>query len=162
MRKSRPFLMLSILFALVFGATYALAETAPISPVDFLGQVLQAILSFGGLSWMAKVSSVIMLIIASMKVSVLNQWIWSKLGAFQAWLAPILGLVAGVINVLVGGGNFASVLAFMTAGAGAIILHELLDTIKAIPGLGAFWVQIITGIEKYLGGPASLVPQLKK
>lgn len=115
---------------------------------DFLNQVLSAIQGFGGLSFMLKVSAIITLIIASMKVSALNQLLWSKLGSFQAWLAPILGLIAGILSLGSEGPlSLAKVFAYMAAGSGAILLHELLDTVKAIPGLGAVYVAIINLIE---------------
>ncbi len=157
MKMSKSLLMISILFCLTIATGYAFAETAPVSPLDFLGQVLSTIFRFGGLTWVMKISSVVMLLIASMKVSVLNDWFWSKLGNFQAWVAPILGALGGILSIAINGGqiNLASIIAYMTAGAGAIVLHELLDTLKAIPGLGAIWVQIIQGIENALGGPAS-------
>lgn len=148
-----PLLLLSIMFT----GAYAFAESNVISPGDFLSQVLQAIQGFGGLSWMLKVAAVVTLVIASMKVSVLNQLLWSKLGAAQAWVAPILGLVGGILSLSAGGHSITlqAVLAYVSAGAGAIILHELLDTVKAIPGLGSIYVQIINAIEGALGGPAA-------
>lgn len=122
---------------------------------DFLNQVLSVIQGFGGLSFMLKASAIITLTIASMKVTALNQLIWSKLGSFQAWLAPILGLVAGILSIGSSGPlTLAKIFAYMSAGAGAVVLHELLDTIKAVPGLGAIYVSIINVIEGSVIGSA--------
>lgn len=127
----------------------------PVEPADFFAQIAAAVASFGGLSAMLKISSVIMLVVASMKVSFLNDLVWSKLGAAKVWVAPLLGLIAGVLGLGVGDApiNFASILAFVTAGAGAVALHQLLDSIKAIPGIGTMYVTVINLIQGLLGGP---------
>lgn len=157
-KKIDAMLMTQCLIIGSFVCAYAMAETNVISPGDFLQGVLQAISSFGGMSWVLKISSVITLVIASMKVSLLNQYVWAKLGSFQAWVAPILGIVVGILSILASGGTLTvpTLLAYFSAGAGAIILHELLDTIKAIPGLGSVYVGVIDFIEMTLGGPKSM------
>lgn len=137
--------MLMGVFLLLLFCTMGIAQEVvqpALSTDDFLAQVLQAVHSFGGLSTVGKIALVITLIIASMKVSILRQLIWSKLSPAQAWLAPALGLIAGLFDVAnTGTVTAASVLAYVASGAGAIILHELLDSLKQIP--------IIK--EKYLG-----------
>lgn len=147
-----------VLALLVSFARVALADDS-VPPMDFLTQVLNAIKELGGMSWMAKVSTITLLLVASMKVSFLNDLLWNKLGAFKAWAAPILGLVAGILSVLISGGSLATVFAYVTAGAGAIILHELLDTIKATPGIGPIVIGIIEIIEKFLGNGVQTLPQ---
>lgn len=133
------------------------APAAPAAPADFLTQVLATIQNFGGLSTLMKVSAVILLLIASVKVSFLNQLIWSKLGIYQSLVAPVLGLIAGLVGLFGGGSpiTIASVLAYLGAGVGAMGLHEVLDGIKAVPGIGPTWVSIISAIENALGGPSS-------
>ncbi len=126
---------------------------------QFLAQVVAVFQQFGGMSGALKIAAVVTLVIASMKVSFLNSLIWSKLGSAQAFLAPVLGLVVGILG-LAGHAplSIAAVFAYLSAGAGAIILHELLDAIKGLPGLGAAYVSFINLIESFLGGPA---PTLK-
>lgn len=138
-----------------FMAGYATADASVVSPNDFLMLVLQTISNLGGLPWVLKISAIITLVIAAMKVSLLNDLLWSKLGDFKAWAAPILGLLGGILALTASGQpiTMASLLAYLSAGAGAIILHELLDTVKSIPGLGDIWVNIINIIQKALGGP---------
>lgn len=139
-----------VLTFLVFYSGLALAQVV-VAPQDFLNQVLVFIQSWGGISSLVKVSGIILLIIASMKVSFLQPY-WAKLGSFQAWLAPILGLIAGVLGLGQAGPiTAASVFTYISAGAGAIIMHELLDTVKAIPGIGDLWVTVIGFIEGLLG-----------
>lgn len=156
-KQTGSILMVSLLFLSVFTTSYCFAESPVLTPGDFLEQVLAAIERFGGLSWVLKISVAITLIIASMKVSFLNRLIWQKLGNFRAWAAPILGIIAGVLSLATDGApiTLAKIFAFLSAGAGAIILHELLDTIKGIPGLGEVWIGLIDMIEKVLGGPAA-------
>lgn len=155
MKHIKNFRATQLLLVSMFVGAYAFAGDT-VSPQDFLTQVLDSINKMGGLTWVLKVASIITLIIASMKVSVLNDMIWSKMGNFKAWLAPILGLAAGLLSLAAGGHlSLADVLAWLSAGAGAVVLHELLDTIKAIPGLGDVYVNLIDAIENALGGPAS-------
>lgn len=137
----------------LFSAGYVFADSSVVSPQDFLMQVFAAIKALGGLSWVMKIASIITLIIASMKVSFLNDLLWAKLGAFKAWAAPVLGLIAGIIMLPHLG--LAEVFAYISAGAGAVIFHELLDSIKAIPGLGPVYVTVINLIEGALGGPSA-------
>jgi hypothetical protein len=119
---------------------------------DFAGQVLEAISKFGGIPWVGKIALFITLLIASMKVLPIRQLLWDKLGAAKAWLAPALGLILGLLQLSMQGHlTLAGVLAWVSAGAGAIILHELLDTIKKIPGLGAMWTSLIDLVMGYLG-----------
>lgn len=126
---------------------------------NFLAQVLETVHALGGLPWAGKIASVVLLIIAAFKVSVLNDLVWSKLGAFKAVAAPVLGLVAGVLMLSVspGGITVAGLLAYVGAGAGAVLLHELLDMVKAIPGIGPLWVTVIGVIEGALGGQAQSI-----
>lgn len=148
MKKLFLFLTISL-----FGF-FAFAQAQEVTPNDFLAQTLDAIKMFGGLSMMMKISTVILLLISSMKVSILNQLFWSKLGAAQTWVAPALGLIAGILGL---GSTtpvtLGSVLAYVAAGAGAILLHELLDSLKAIPGIGAGYISVIDFVNSLLKGP---------
>lgn len=118
----------------------------------FLNQVFELIKGFGGMSWMLKFSAVLTLLIASMKVSFLSG-LWDKLGSFKALAAPMLALLAGTVSMVAAGGfSLQGLIAYLFAGAGAVALHELLDVIKAIPGLGGLWVTIIDFVSKLLGG----------
>lgn len=148
------FVLSAFVVASVF-AIPALADAgAALSPQDFAAQVMQSVQGFGGLPWVAKIAVIVTLIIASMKVSVLDDMVWNRLGKFQAWFAPILGLLGGILSLTLNGGQITlpRAFAYMSAGAGAVILHELLDTVKALPGIGAIWVQLIGVVEGALGG----------
>lgn len=124
-----------------------------IDPETFLGQVIEVVQNFGGLSTMTQVAAVIMLLISSMKVSALREILWDKLGWLKAWVPPLLGLVAGFLGFL-GDDEFslATTVAYLGSGAGAIILHELLNTIKGLPGVGPLYDKIIEAIQEVLGG----------
>jgi hypothetical protein len=138
-----------IVSSFCFGQTVSVE----VSPQDFLTQVLEAIKNFGGVSTMLKISSIILLIVSSMKVSFLNDLIWSKLGSFKVYAAPVLGLIAGLLGLgNAGSVTLASVLAYVAAGGGAVFLHEILDTVKLIPGIGPQYVKLIEVVELLLGG----------
>ena len=148
----KKFLLIGLSILTFFVGGYAMADSTVIAPQDFLAQVLTAIQGFGGLPWVGKIASVILLVVASMKVSFLHDLLWAKLGAAQAWVAPVLGLLAGILTPALSGQaiTLPGVMAFVAAGSGALILHELLDAAKGIPGLGATYVGIINLIESAL------------
>ncbi len=140
----------------VASATPAAVVAAPASgdSAPFFAQVLEAIQKMGGLPTLLKVSTVILLLVASMKVSFLNDLIWSKLGPYKSLAGTALGLIAGLVGLFGGGApvTIASVFAYLGAGVGATGLHELLDDIKALPGIGPVYLSIISMIESVLGG----------
>lgn len=117
---------------------------------DYLAQTLDAIKAFGGLPWMGKVASICFIIVGSMKVSFLRGLIWDRLGSAKAWVSVGLGLVGGILSL--DHVTVPAVLAYMGAGAGAIIIHQLLDLVKAMPGIGPFWIMVIDMIAKVTGG----------
>lgn len=129
---------------------FALAQAAADVPVqDFAAQVLGAISSFGGLPWVGKIALIVTVVLSSIKVLPIRTLIWDKLGNAKAFAAPVLGLILGVLTLAQGGQlSFAGVMAYVSAGAGAIILHELVDALKAAPWVGAGikgWLSILDG-----------------
>lgn len=163
LKKKFSFELLSLFVATLFVGLYAVTafsqDAIVTAPADFFSQVLQVVQNWGGISTMLKIASVITLIVASMKVSYLNQLIWSKLGAAQVYVAPVLGLIGGCLSLGVGGPvTAASMFAYVSAGAGAVFLHEILDSIKSIPGLGSIYLTVIGLLEGALGGGAAKAP----
>ena len=134
----------------IVGVANSVQSAPTLSTDSLISAVSTVIQNFGGLSWSLKIACIVLLIIAFMKVSFLSSF-WAKLGKFQAYAAPVLGLVLGVLTLSVSGPiSLAGVMAYLAAGSGAILLHELLDTIKAIPGIGSVYVGIIDAIESVL------------
>lgn len=142
-----------ILFSAVcFSGLWAFAQASDPN-TDLLNDIINVINSFkGGMGGAVKASAIIMLLVASMKVSFIKP-LWDKLGAAQVYVAPLLGLLGGLFGFL-GPAQFtwASLLAYVMTGGGAVFLHEILDTLKSIPGLGTIYVTIISVIEGVLGG----------
>lgn len=138
--------MVSFLAVSLFGVL-GFAQ-AVITPQDFFAQVLQAISDMGGLPAMGKIASVILLVVASMKVGLINSALWDKLGDFKVVLPLILGLAAGIMMLPQLSGP--AILAYILSGGGAVLLHQLLDMAKAIPGLGTVYVYIINLVEQFL------------
>jgi len=133
-------------------AVAAPAAAAPVvaaPPLDlgsFLSQVLSAVQGFGGLSWMAKVAAILALLIASMRVTVINNYTWAKLpSSLKPLVAPILALIAGLVTVQPF--SWAGVLAWVMAGGGALIIDQVLDGIKSEPGLNPLFVSVINFFE---------------
>lgn len=145
-----------LMMMVTFITCFALADTEVVSPADFLSEIINFVRSAGGLSTFAIISGVITLLLASMKVSFLNDLVWSKLGEKKIWAAPIIGLIAGILGLGHDGKiTGAMIFAYITTGFGAIALHEILDLVKLIPGIGSIYVTIINIIEGALGGPSA-------
>ncbi len=147
------------LFALILSFAFAALAWADAptqlatDATSFLSEVIAYIHSFGGQTWLFKVSSLIMLVVAVVKVTPLSA-LWAKMEGKQIWVAPVLGLAYGVFSLALTGSpiTLAAVMAYVTAGGGAVFLHELLDLVKLIPGIGPFWVSMIGVVENALGG----------
>lgn len=149
---------MNILMLAVFMTCFTLlafAQSAVPQPVEtvegLFSQVLTFIKQFGGLPWVLKIAGISAILISTLKVSAIREITWDKLGNAKVWAAPILGLVFGILS-LGTDLTWASALAYVSAGAGAIIFHELLDSLKGIPGIGSIWVSIIDVIQTVLGG----------
>lgn len=129
------------------------AAQTTVDTATFLGSIFSFVMTHGGLGMPVEIMCICLLLIASMKVTVLDKLIWNHLGAAQPLLPPLLGLVVGLIMVKLNGPiSIAAIIAFLGSGAGAIAVHELLDSIKAFPGLGPVYVSVISTVEGYLGG----------
>ncbi len=126
---------------------------------SFFTEVIVYIHGFGGQTWLFKVSSIVMLAVAVVKTVPFLSGIWTALEGKQVWLAPLLGLLGGILTLAMAGTpiTFAALVAYATAGAGGMYLYELLDLLKLIPGIGPFWVSLIGIAEGALGAGAKPV-----
>lgn len=120
----------------------------------FFVQVWELIKQFGGMPWTLKVSAIVLILLSSMKVSFLRP-LWDKLGSFKPVAAPLLGLLAGVFSLGKQGDlSLPGITAYMFSGAGAIVLHELLNSVKGLPGIGKIYISAIDFLQKLLKRPA--------
>jgi hypothetical protein len=117
--------------------------------------MMKAIGDYKALGWQAGMSMIVMLIIASMKNSALRSMIWDKMKWGKVFVAPVLSLILVIAAQLKGGHpvDFKSLMLAMVTGAGALALHEILDGIKYLPGVGPMWVSLIDLIGKFLKKP---------
>lgn len=153
--KMFAFTALLMLGAFTVSAFAQAPSPTPLDPGTFISQSVSAFANFGSLAWGAKIAIILTIVVSSMKVSFLDDLIWNKLGpALQVWVAPILGLILGILSPLVSGTAFSwsTLFAYMGAGAGAIVLHQLLDSLKSIKTIGPLWVGLISALEGILGG----------
>ena len=123
-------------------------------PTDiFFSQAFELFNQFGGMPWSLKIAAIIMLAIASMKVSFLRPY-WDRLGKFKPIAAPLLGLIAGMISLLAQGSfSLPGAMVYLVSGLGAVLLHELLDGVKKIPGVGKVYVAVIEFVQGLLKKP---------
>lgn len=149
--RTKHLLLLTCLISVLFVSGYARADDA-VAPGDFLVEVLKAVQSLGGMPWMGKLAAIITLVLSSMKVSFLNP-VWDKLGGFKVYAAPALALILGLFNIHPF--TWSAVVAYVAfGGAGAVFFHEIMDSIKEIPGLGSVYVGFINLVQALTGGPA--------
>jgi hypothetical protein len=116
-----------------------------VDDLGFFQQVLKYIQDFGGLTWAGKVAGGIFILTGAMKVSFLDK-VWNFLGAYRPLVPLVLSLIAGIVNLAIDPGTeitWAGVMAYVTAGAGSMIIASLLEMVKAMPGLGATTIKII-------------------
>jgi len=110
--------------------------------MEFLNQAMEALKSFGGLLFPAKVAVIITLLISSMKVSFLKPH-WDKLGENKPFAAPILSLLAGVLFMLVQKPfSWAGLSVWLMSGLGSVALHDILDALKSKPGIKPIYAKI--------------------
>lgn len=151
-------------FACIVGIAASVDDSFPLSdspeiilPTDFVMQLVYAIRDMGGAGTLAQVAVIVTLLVSSMKVTVLNQLVWQRLGPFKVLAAPLFALVAGVVGLGAQGAppSLARVVAYLSAGAGAIVLHQLLDALKAVPGLGPWYANALEVVSRTLGATES-------
>lgn len=129
---------------LFFGVT-CFAQATPVTPTDFLIQILQFVQSMGGAKWFVIAAGVISLLQSSMNLTALNSF-WTKFGK---WGGPILGLIGGILAPLASGTatTLGGVMSYILAGGVAIYIQDILNLVKAIPGVGAIVIAIINYVE---------------
>lgn len=146
-----------VLISLLISSALAFAADAvvpvPEMPLnEFFASVLAFGKGFSALSWQLKVSGSVALLISTVKVSFLRP-AWDKMGWAKFVVAPALGFVGGLFAVQPM--NAAGIMAWTFAGAGAIVLHELMDGFKAMPGIKPLAVKVIDMIKSVLKAPAA-------
>lgn len=141
-------------FSLLFLSVAAFASDLADYPADkFFGDIFETVKAFGGMPWTLKIAAIVTLVISSMKVSFVRP-LWDKLGWAKGIVWAVLSVLVGIVTLSSGGNlTFAGVAAYLFAGAGAVILHELLDSLKGIPGVGGVYLSIIEFAQKLLKAP---------
>lgn len=154
MKKFFSLSIASLFMAAITFLFIPLAFATDIEPTMFLAQVVELVNSWGGLPWYLRVSGVITILLSSIKVSIIRTWTWDKLGKDAKFWAPmVLALIGGLFAHGQGVFKFDVIFAYLTAGAGAIVLHQILDAVKLIPGIGSVWVGIIEILKLILKAP---------
>lgn len=160
-----PYFLLPLMFLLSAAICFADQAPAVVDPsAALLSQAGAAIALFASknVPWALKVSAVIMVVIASMKVDFINRDIWDHFGKYKALVAPLLGLIGGLLAQAINGSfSIQSVLAYMAAGSGAILLHEILDWVKAWPGIGPMYAGLIGIVENLIPDAPAPAPDAK-
>jgi hypothetical protein len=115
-------------------------------------QLYAFITGFATMSTAAKISGIVLLIIAIMKSSFLAP-VWAKLGNLQVLVAPVLAIAVSMVAIQPF--TWATFSQSLISGTVAIGVHQLLDGIKTIPGLGSIYISVINFFESILQAPAA-------
>ena len=136
----------------------ALADEVPAADMSLGELIAQAVADWGSVSGLGGtalftgiVALVLRVLLSTMKVSILRQWLWDKLPDWSKWLvAPVVGVVLFALTVH----PFSLKLLWvgLASGAGAVVLHELLSKIEALPGINATVKWVVALASKLLGG----------
>lgn len=143
-------LVLFFLLLILKGISISYAGDGDVPIDQFLNLVLEAVKNFGGIPWTLKIASILTLVLSTMKVSFMRP-LWDKLGWGKMLAAPILALAVGLLSLQQF--SFAGLVAYLFAGVGAIVLHQMLDGVKGIPGVGGVFLSIIEFVQKMLKAP---------
>lgn len=135
------------LFAVLALPCLVFAQDLPLT--DWLSQVFEAVKTLGGLPWAAKIMLISSLLVGSLKVTFLRTLIWDKLGGLKFLMSPAFALIGGIAGLWIDNKapSFAIISAYFLAGLGGILLKDLLENLKKLPGIGAGVVKVITWIE---------------
>jgi hypothetical protein len=149
---------LMFLFAAVLAKAQEVAApvVAEMSDADFLLQIVRVVQELGGAKWGASVTLGIVVFISTVKVSVLRKY-WDLIGSLKVLVAPSLALIAGIASLKLNPNASAHDLwpilaAWMLAGGGSVIVHQLLDAVKGLPFVGAKYDLMIEVVQGLLGG----------
>jgi hypothetical protein len=131
------FLLTVTMFIVTSGAAkFALAADGDVSELQWIADAISAVKGMGGSSGLAIASAIIALVVSLFKVPFFRDKIWDKLKFNQKAAIPlVLALIGGLVkldHITLGG-----VVAYLGAGAGAIILYEILDVVKLTNGMNA-------------------------
>lgn len=122
------------------------------SIMALLGSIVDYLKNLSGLGTMGMLSATITLLISLWKSSFLQPY-WAAMPEWmKRWMGPVLGMVSAVLAL--GPLSWATVMAGLSSGMLAAALHDLLDTLKVVPGLSPIYIAIINTIESFLGSPA--------
>ena len=109
--------------------------------------VISYIFGFNSVPEYAKNSVLVLVVIGLLKSSAALP-LWNKLGNFKVLAAPLLSMLLSLVGV-----NPFSMSESFISGALAIALHEMLDALKAMPGIGPKYQALIAVVERLLRSP---------
>lgn len=109
---------------------------------------LATIASFGGLPWVLEIAVFIFLIIAFAKLTRLKHP-WDELHHLKALVPLAFALLIGILNLQTY--TVAGIAAYLLTGAGAMIVHDMLEIVKGVPGLGPSYINTIEYLSRKLG-----------
>lgn len=149
--------------AFYFACAAAMANDLVVVPMQnpddvsmFINQVIDTVKLLGGGEWLAAVAACCTLIVGSMKIPGIREKLWDKLTVkgfkLQVFVAPLVGLIGGIISLKIETGHIQlrPVLAYLAAGSGAIILYELLDAVKLTVATNKVASSVIGGVQGVL------------
>ena len=126
-----------------------------VSIVELINTVVALAGDAKNLGVLGAVAAGLTLLISTMKNSLISQYTWDKLPAWsKVFVAPVLSLIAAAIVVTPF--SLKTVGVSLLMGSASIALHDVLDSVKKMPGIGKTWLKVIDVLGKVLRNPKLL------
>lgn len=109
--------------------------------IAFANEILSAVSGWKGMPVQFVMAGIVALLVSSLKVDLIRAYFWDKLGAAKVFVAPSLSLIGALI--VVKPFTWATAWIALSTGAGAIALYEILNAVKALPGLAPLASKIV-------------------
>lgn len=118
---------------------------------DYMNEIFLTVWQFGGLPFVFTIAAIVLSIIGFIKLTRLRPF-WDSLGRLKPLAIPLLSLTIGIISLAIDDTplTIQGILAYLFAGSGAIILHDVLDAVKALPGISPVYFRFIESLQGLL------------
>lgn len=137
----------------------SVAAEAPVAVEDGedIGGLLQGIVKVIGdwkqLGWQAGLAALLMLLLGTMKNSLLRKWLWDKIPQWgKVFVAPLLSMLIFFLSMDKFG--WPEVAAAITTGGAAVYLHQIVKGLADAPFVGATIKAVLELVAKMLKKPA--------
>ena len=114
--------------------------------------IIKVIGDWKNIGWQAGLAALLMLLLGTMKNSLLRKWLWDKIPQWgKVLVAPILSIIIFALGMPKFGGP--ELIAALTTGAAAVYLHQLVKGLSEAPFVGGVMKSVLEFVAKLLKKP---------